>query len=177
MGASPLNPLPLLLLLLALLLFWLALRLRRRTGLPWATIVSSDMGTRHALERPLFSARYQLTGKPDYLLKQGMVSIPVEVKPGRHATAPYESDLLQLAAYCLLVAETYDIPPPYGILRYAETSFRLRYTPAVRAELLATLAAMQADLAAADCARSHDEPARCRGCGFVQQCDEALIEA
>lgn len=169
--------LPALLLLIALLLLWLALRLRRQSGLPWARIVASDTGSRRDLQRPLFAPRYQLTGKPDYLVQQGHVYIPVEVKPGRTAAQPYESDLMQLAAYCLLVHETYGVRPPYGVLRYAEQSFRLAYTPAVEQELLDILAAMQADLDAADLERSHDDPRRCAGCGFVAVCADALIEA
>jgi CRISPR-associated exonuclease Cas4 len=164
------------LLLLAALLGWWALRLRRSTGLPWARIVASDTAAGRPLQKPLFAARYGLTGKPDYLLRQGIYSIPVEVKPGRSAAQPYQSDLMQLAAYCLLVEETSERAPPYGILRYANASFRLAYTPAVRADLLALLDEMRDLLDAADCARSHDEPARCCGCGFVAVCDEALVD-
>ncbi len=168
--------LALLLLILALALGWRALRLRQQSGLPWARVVASDTGPGRRLSEPLFARRYGLTGKPDYLLQQGVYLIPVEVKPGRSVPYPYESDLLQLAAYCLLVEETSERAPPYGLLRYAETTFRLEYTPAVRDDLLDVLAEMRDLLDADDCARSHDEPPRCAGCGFVQQCDEALVE-
>lgn len=161
---------------LAILILWLALHVRRNTGLPWARVVGSDTGTFQALPRPLFARRHGLTGKPDYLLELRGATIPVEVKPGRRAPQPYDSDLMQLAAYCLLVEETTGNPPPYGLLRYADTSFRLDYTPAVRARLLATLTAMRADLAEQDCARSHAEPRRCAGCGFVEVCAEALVD-
>jgi CRISPR-associated exonuclease Cas4 len=103
--------------------------------------------------------------------------IPVEVKPGRRAARPYESDLMQLAAYCLLVEESFGSPPPYGLLRYAEWTFRLDYTPAVRDELLALVGEMQAALEDEDCDRSHDEHWRCSGCGFFEQCDQALDPA
>lgn len=162
--------------LLALLLLLLALLLRRRSGLPWARVAASDTDEKRPLDKPLFAPRYGLTGRPDYLLKRGAVYIPVEVKPGRFAPQPYESDLMQLAAYCLLVEETYQQPPPYGLLRYANQTFRLDYTPEVRADLLAILQEMRAALEDDDCARSHDEPARCRSCGFVAVCDEALVE-
>lgn len=163
-------------LVLALVCFLLALRIRRQTGLPWVRIIASDTGTGHRLQQPLFSPRYGLTGKPDYLLKQGIYQVPVEVKPGRHATQPYESDLMQLAAYCLLVEEALEQAPPYGLLRYAETTFRLDYTPAVRSKLLALLDDMRETLEADDCARSHADPRRCRGCGFFEMCDEALVD-
>jgi CRISPR-associated exonuclease Cas4 len=161
-----------LLLLAALLLVW-GLRVRRRTGLPWAPVVAQDMYGR-TLDKPLFARHIGLTGKPDYLLELRGRTIPVEVKPGRRAVRPYESDLMQLAAYCLLVEETSGEAPPYGLLRYAEQTFRLDYTSQVRDELLALLDEMRAALQAPACARSHDDPRRCRGCGFFEQCDEAM---
>lgn len=158
-----------------LLLLLLALWLRQRSGLPWARVVAADMDAARSLQRPLFSRRYLLTGKPDYILQLHGQMIPVEVKPGRHAPAPYQSDLMQLAAYCLLLEEETGRPPPYGLLRYAKTTFRLTYTPAVRDQVLAIVAEMQATLDAADCARSHSEPRRCAACGFRDICDEALV--
>lgn len=168
--------LSLILFILAIVTFWVAFRLRRATGLPWARVVASDTSMFQSLQKPLFARRYGLTGKPDYLLDLGKTHIPVEVKPTRQANRPYESDLLQLAAYCLLVEETTGRAPPYGLLRYANTSFRLDYTSAVRTELLAILAEMREALEEDDCARSHDEPRRCAGCGFVTMCDEALVD-
>jgi CRISPR-associated exonuclease Cas4 len=161
------------LLLLALFAFVWAVRLRARTGLPWVPVSYQDTGG-HAPEKPLVARRLGLAGRPDYLLEQRGATIPVEVKPGRLAAAPYDSDLMQLAAYCVLVEETTGSAPPYGLLRYAEHTFRLDYTPRVRDELLATLDEMRGALALPDCPRSHDEARRCRACGFFQQCDEAL---
>lgn len=159
--------------LFALTLLWLAWGLRRRSGLPWAPVVASDVGSGQPAE-PLYSARYRLSGRPDYLLRHAGALVPVEVKPGRHAQQPYESDLMQLAAYCLLLEEQNGQAPPYGLLRYAENSFRLRYTPGVRETLLELLDEMRDLLDADDCARSHDEARRCAGCGFFAMCDEAL---
>lgn len=162
------------LILLSLAVLAAALWLRKRSGLPWAPIRADDVGGGRRLERPLYSQRYGLTGRPDYLIEGRDGPIPVELKPGRRASRPYDSDLMQLAAYCLLVEETVGRPPPYGLLRYAEHSFRLDYTPAVRADLLATLDEMRALLAEDDAERSHDDPRRCAGCGFVEICEEAL---
>jgi CRISPR-associated exonuclease Cas4 len=162
------------LILVAMLLLVGAALLRRRSGLPWGRVRSEDVGAGRALERPLVARRLGLTGKPDYLIERGGALIPVEVKPGRRATQPYDSDLMQLAAYCLLVEETSGRAPPYGLLRYAEQSFRLDYTPAVRARLLDILDEMHALLDADDAARSHDEVRRCAGCGFRATCEDSL---
>ncbi len=161
---------------LAVLLLLYALRLRRQTGVPWTRVVAGDTHGWRPLERPLFSRRYGLTGKPDYLLQLAHGYVPVEVKPTRRAAYPYDSDLMQLVAYCLLVEEMTGRPPPYGLLRYADATFRVDYTPAVRTELLAILEDMRADLEAADCSRSHDEPRRCAGCGFFDVCEDALVD-
>jgi CRISPR-associated exonuclease Cas4 len=161
------------LVLVALLILVWGLRVRARTGLPWAPVSYSDTGWR-ALEKPLLARRIGLVGKPDYLIELRGVTIPVELKPGRTAPRPYESDLMQLAAYCVLVEETRGAAPPYGLLRYADQTFRLDYTPRVRAELLALIDEMRDALTDADCDRSHDDIYRCRGCGFLAQCEQAL---
>ncbi|HMO56311.1 MAG TPA: Dna2/Cas4 domain-containing protein [Roseiflexaceae bacterium] len=160
----------------ALLLAGWALRLRRGTGLPWVPVISQDVLGRE-LERPLIARRIGLSGKPDYLLDIRGGVVPVEVKPGRVASRPYESDLMQLAAYCLLVEETHDEAPPYGLLRYAERTFRLDYTEAVRAEVLALIDEMRATLEEdQEGERTHADAARCAGCGFFEQCDQAIAE-
>ena len=160
------------LILLALIALISALRLRAATGLPWAPVVyhGADAWTP---ERPLVARRLGLVGKPDYLIQMRGRLIPVEVKPGRNAAHPYESDLMQLAAYCVLIEETTGVAPPYGLLRYAERTFRLSYTARVREEVLTLLDEMRNALDN-DCDRSHDDPARCWGCGFFSQCDQAM---
>ncbi|MGH2524206.1 MAG: CRISPR-associated protein Cas4, partial [Anaerolineales bacterium] len=73
---------PLLLLFFALLLWLLARRARAASGLPEGKIVYTDMGGWGRPERPLFSARLQLAGKPDYLVREREAYVPVEVKSG-----------------------------------------------------------------------------------------------
>lgn len=165
------------LVIVAAALFGLALRLRRATGIPWARVRSSDMGGWQQAEQLLLSRRYGLVGKPDYLLDTRRGVVPVEVKPSRRASAPYESDLMQLAAYCLLVEETTGRAPQYGLLRYATETFRLPYTAAVRAALLTTLDELRQDRAAEDVERSHQQAARCRACGFNATCTDRLADA
>jgi CRISPR-associated exonuclease Cas4 len=161
------------LILLALIALISALRLRAATGLPWAPVVYHDADA-WTPERPLVARQLGLVGKPDYLIQMRGRLIPVEVKPGRNAAHPYESDLMQLAAYCVLIEETTGVAPPYGLLRYAERTFRLSYTARVREEVLTLLDEMRNALDN-DCDRSHDDPARCWGCGFLSQCDQAII--
>jgi len=162
------------LLALGLLLLVLARRERASSGLPRGRVVYSDTGGERKPERPLFSRTLGLAGKPDYLVLDRADVIPVEVKSSRAPAQPYPSHVLQMAAYCLLVEECYRRRPPYGIVRYADRSFEVDYTPALERELLATVDCMRADLADGDARRSHDEPHRCLTCGYRQQCDRRL---
>jgi CRISPR-associated exonuclease Cas4 len=170
-------PLSLLLFLFSLLLWLLARRARRATGLPAGRVVYSDTGGWARPERALFSKALLLTGKPDYLVEERGAYVPVEVKSGRApAGGPHPGHVYQLAAYCALAAEAYSQRPAYGLIRYADQTLRVDYTPALEAELRRLLDAMRADDGAEDVPRSHDSPARCRACGFRDQCEQALIE-
>jgi CRISPR-associated exonuclease Cas4 len=166
----------LLLVVIALLLWLLASRAQRATGLPGGRVVYTDAGGWGRLEKPLFSAELQLTGKPDYLVRgeRGRY-IPVEVKSGRAPSGgPYPAHVYQLAAYCALVAEAYGQRPSHGLVKYADKTFAVDYTPALEAELLELLTSIRADSDAEDVARSHNTAARCAACGFREVCDESL---
>ncbi len=148
--------------------------LRRASGLPAGRVIYADTGAWQRVEKPLFSPRYRLTGRPDYLVREGDAIIPVEVKPGRDPLAPYDSDVMQLAAYCLLVEEAHGQPPPYGILKYRQQTFSIPYTPALRQQVLSVLKAMHAAFRARSVPRSHEAPARCAACGLRPYCDQKL---
>lgn len=162
------------LLLLASLLFWQSTRQRKASGLPAGRLIYTDTRGWGKPERPLFYAPLELTGKPDYLVKNGKLIIPVEVKSGRAPRAPYDSHLHQLAAYCLLVEKTYGSRPPYGIVHYDDRDFAVDYTPALEASLLRLLAEMRRDEHVGDVPRSHEQAARCARCGFRSICDQSL---
>jgi CRISPR-associated exonuclease Cas4 len=168
----------LLALVLAGLGLWLLFRAgmaRRESGLPTGRVTYVDTGAWDRCERPLFSNQHRLTGRPDYLVRHGEGIVPVEVKGGTAPEQPYPAHVLQLAAYCLLVEEQEGRLPPYGILKYDDRAFEVDYTPALRAQLLAALDALRRDLSARDVERSHDDPGRCRGCGYRDRCDQRLV--
>jgi CRISPR-associated exonuclease Cas4 len=156
---------------------WLLVRAgsaRRQTGLPAGRVTYVDTGAWDRCERPLFSNRHRLTGRPDYLVRGREGLIPVEVKSGTAPQQPYPAHLLQLAAYCLLVEEQEGRAPAHGILKYRDRAFEVDYTPALRDELLSTLDAMRRDLSARSVDRSHQEAERCQGCGYRDRCDQCL---
>jgi CRISPR-associated exonuclease Cas4 len=165
----------LLLILIGVLVFWLGRRAQSDAGLPIGQVIYSDTRGWQSIEKPLFSRTQRLAGKPDYLVQQGHEIVPVEVKSA-HAPGdgPRRSHVLQLAAYCLLVEETYRQKPKYGIVKYADRMFAVDYTDSLRAALLDVIAAMRTDLARGTAERSHDEAARCAHCGYRHACPERL---
>jgi CRISPR-associated exonuclease Cas4 len=165
----------LLLILIGALVFWLGRRAQADAGLPIGRVIYSDTSDWRAIDKPLFSRTHRLTGKPDYLVQQGREIVPIEVKSAHTPNdGPRRSHVLQLAAYCLLVEETYRQRPKYGIVKYADRMFAVDYTDTLRTELLDVIAAMRDDLARGAAERSHDEAARCVHCGYRHACPERL---
>ncbi len=162
------------LLLLAIILFWLSSRQRRAAGLPGGRVIYTDTRAWGTVEKPLYAADLGLTGKPDYLVEQGVRIIPVEVKSGRTPDAPYDSHIFQLAAYCLLVHKTMGKRPPHGIIHYPGRDFAVDYTPELESVLLDNLADMRRDEHRTNVGRSHEEAHRCVRCGFRKVCDQKL---
>lgn len=162
------------LLFLAFLFFWRSSRQRRAAGLPGGRLIYTDTRGWNRLEKPLYDAALDLTGKPDYLIEKNGQIIPVEVKSGRAPDAPYDSHIYQLAAYCLLVEKTYHKRPPYGILHYEGRDFAVDYTRELEASLLDVLAEMKRDERRKEVNRSHEQASRCKRCGFRAACNQSL---
>ncbi len=159
---------------LAALLIARAAALRRLHGLPGGKVVYSDTGEERRNIRPLFSERYGLAGKPDYLVATTSGLVPVEVKPERTDAEPRDSHLLQVLAYCLLLEETQGKGPPYGLLRYKHDTFKVDYNKETRAYLLSVIDEMRENLRQEETHRNHDQLARCRRCAYREVCDESL---
>ncbi len=162
------------LLLIAIVFFWISGRQRHAAGLPGGRVIYTDTRAWGKLEQPLFHAGLGLTGKPDYLVQQNGVIIPVEVKSGRAPEAPYDSHIYQLASYCLLVEKTYGKRPPYGIIHYNNRDFAVDYTEELESKLLDILADMKRDNSRDDIPRSHEQASRCARCGYRKICDQRL---
>ena len=127
-------------------------------------------------ERPLVSRRHGLTGRPDYLVRTREGVVPVEAKSSRRPASgvPYDSHLMQLAAYCLLVEDGLGETVPYGVVRYSDGEVRVEYTDELRQALLDQLDEMREAREADEVHRSHEAPPRCARCSYREACDEAL---
>lgn len=175
----PLLPILILILLLAgLVLLWLSARQRRSSGLPSGRVIYSDTRAWGEVGEPLYDRDLQLTGKPDYLVQQGELLIPVEVKSSRVGSAPYDSHIYQLAAYLWLVHRNYGVRPPYGILHYSNRTLAVDYTPELEESFLDLVEQIRQDERRAgrgqEVDRSHESVMRCMRCGFRSICDQAL---
>lgn len=146
----------------------------KKAGLPRGRLVYGDTGRWERTREPLYSQRYGLTGRPDYLVRAGKARVPVEVKSGQAPAEPYESHVLQLAAYCLLAEEEFGARPPYGLLRYDNATLQIPYNEALRRRLLDTLGAMREARAQGSADRDHQTPQKCLRCGQRENCDQRL---
>jgi CRISPR-associated exonuclease Cas4 len=160
---------------LALLLGVVSVVLLRRFGVRGRVVASDSVVSRPS--RALRSARHGIVGKPDYLVEERGHIAPVELKPSRVNDSPWLRDVVQLAAYCLLLEETEPRFAGYGYLRYAHRTFRIDFTDRVRGELLRTIADMRADLMADDVPPNHHDPRRCARCMLVRVCGRVVTAA
>lgn len=168
-----------LLLVAALVILRAAHRQRRDSGLPVGRIIYTDTDERWGrVEKPLYDAASGLTGKPDYLVEEGDLLTPVEVKSGRAPAHPHDSHVFQLAAYCMLVERVYGKRPERGIIRYRDRSFSVDYTRELERELENILDSIRSQdrliKKNVEVDRSHQEPARCARCGYRGICDQRL---
>ncbi|HEY7208805.1 MAG TPA: hypothetical protein VH477_00920 [Bryobacteraceae bacterium] len=157
----------------ALILLFTYRRQRGRGGLPSGELIYSDAATEAV--RVLISERYGLKGKPDALVRisSGEV-IPVERKKTRAPKRPYEGDLIQAAAYCVLVEENYGRIPPFMRIQYADACFDEPYTAEWKQAVLRTSEQVRQARRIGVANRSHRMPGKCRRCGQRPNCDQAL---
>jgi len=137
----------------------------RHRDLAVGRLVAVDAGAPAVLQ----SYRYRIRGRPDALRETPEGSlVPVETKSRSAPRAgPARSHLVQVWAYCLLVEESSGRPPPFGVLRYSDREFRVRWDGVARQELLA----VRAELARPYDGRATPSPVRCARCAWVESCD------
>ncbi len=162
------------LLMLGVLLILSSRRRLIKLGIPAGRLISLDTSRFIHVTEPLYDSNLGLTGRPDYLVQRGRSRIPVEVKSGRAPQRPHRSHVLQLAAYCRLVETTTGERPAYGILKYADSAYKLQYTHALQKDLLQILETIRKAQDSSP-GRSHNSPSRCRVCGYLSSCDQSLV--
>lgn len=155
---------------------WIKARdLWQQSGLPAGEVIFSDMGAWYPQKEPLYAPELRLVGKPDYLIQgnDGRL-IPVEVKSTPAPAEPYDSHILQLAAYCVLVQRNYGQRPFYGIIQYRDRAFAIDFNDELETDFLDLLAEMRADLYEPEVDRDHGDTLRCARCGVREVCSQRL---
>ena len=152
---------------------WSVRKKKKTFGIPEGLILYSDL---NVPADALFSTRYRLTGKPDYIVKKENHCIPVEIKSGK-GPHPHQSQVLQLAAYCQILEDTSGVFVPEGILVYNNVPYTIRYDPKLRFELESVMKTMRASLRSGEVTRNHHEPGRCHRCSMKQYCSHVVEDA
>ncbi len=146
---------------------------RRLGGLPEGELVYADVDGEDC--PVLVSKRYGIKGKPDALVRTASGGIvPVERKKAPATRRPYDGDLMQAAAYCVLVEEIYGQAPPFMRIQYADRWFDEPYTPQRKEWVLRTCERLRQARRQSDSSRSHRIAAKCRNCGQRPNCGQAL---
>ena len=129
-------------------------------------------------ETPLLkSVNHNLAGRPDYLIKENEIRIPVEVKTGRRPRAPFFSHVLQIGAYCLLSEETFQRKPTHGQIRYGfdNEPHDVKWDSDLRALVIEKLEDMNDILEGkAEAHRNHKRVGKCNNCSRRKGCPERL---
>ena len=129
-------------------------------------------------ETPLLkSIEHNLAGRPDYLIKEDEMRIPVEVKTGRRPRAPFFSHVLQIGAYCLLSEETFQRKPTHGQIRYGfdNEPHDVKWDSDLRALVLEKLEDMNDILKGkTEAHRNHKRVGKCNSCSRRKGCPERL---
>jgi len=129
-------------------------------------------------ETPVLKSRkYNLAGRPDYMIKENDLRIPVEVKTGRRPKAPFFSHVLQIGAYCLLSEETFQSSPSHGQIRYGFESepHKVEWEPKLKALVLEKIEEMNDILKGRTKAhRNHKRVGKCNNCSRRKGCPERL---
>jgi CRISPR-associated exonuclease Cas4 len=129
-------------------------------------------------ETPILKSRkYNLAGRPDYLIKENDLRFPVEVKTGRRPKAPFFSHVLQIGAYCLLSEETFGTIPKYGQIRYGfeNEPHNVEWEPKLKTLVVEKIEEMNDILDGRTKAhRNHKRVGKCNNCSRRKGCPERL---
>jgi CRISPR-associated exonuclease Cas4 len=126
---------------------------RPKHGVFGAYIIYTDQKEKykdHDIEygKILHSEKYKLQGKPDYIFQKKLSRdlIPVELKSGtinENDIKPHEGDMMQLAAYFLIIEDVYNKKPKEGRLIYSNYMFIIKNTWRLRRKTKQILAEMR----------------------------------
>ena len=120
-------------------------------------------------EKPIeamFSSKYGLVGKPDFILHTKDGLLPLEIKYSEKPKQPYFSHVIQLISYCLLIEEVKGIKPKYGFIQYKKgRPFAVPYTESMKLFLIKTMHDMRICIDLGECPMSFRKY-KCKKCEY-----------
>lgn len=152
-----------------LIVLWVLLK---RTKVPRPVYKSKAVYSDHKEkpEKALFSSKYGLIGKPDFILHTKDGLLPLEIKHSKKPSKPYFSHIMQLISYCLLIEEEKGTKPKYGFLQYkGGKPFVVPYTENMKSFLIKTMQEMRGYI---DSEESPEPIKRykCEKCSYKRDC-------
>ncbi len=96
-------------------------------------------------KRILYSQKYNIQGKPDFIYKKFKTCYIIELKSGsiKDEPMPHTGDLMQLVAYFLIIEDLFGYKVKKGKLIYSDYCFVVRNTRRLRKTVLSILEDMR----------------------------------
>jgi len=140
---------------------------------PGGKIVYS--GIRFGKMKVLQAPQYHLRGSPDYVVRSGDEYIPVEIKSSKTPRKLFDSDLMQVVAYAVLVEAEFGKLPPHGIVCYPDKDFTIKITDQKIEKLRRGVETMRASLREGKLKNAPKSKHYCPTCYFIR-CPEREID-
>lgn len=125
-------------------------------------------------DKTLTSEKYNITGRPDYVYKHRLTGmlIPIELKSGciKNKNMPRLGDLMQLAAYFILLEECFGVKPRFGYVAYKDFMFQIPNDKQLRRSVLKKVSAMRQMISTKHIAHRKDKSV-CKNCVYYHVCD------
>jgi len=125
---------------------------------------------KYLTELRIISDKLALIGRVDRIkLEQGNY-IPYEIKSRKILTSvPYDNELLQIAAYSLLLEEKFSFPVKKGFIEYSNKKVAIEMTTELREKVLYLLDKIK-NLHAQDIPQIEKNFSKCKSCGLRKIC-------
>ncbi|MGC8497077.1 MAG: CRISPR-associated protein Cas4 [Thermoplasmata archaeon] len=162
----------LILLILSILAYIHSKRSLKRIGLRGNEIYA-DMEIR--AQTSLYSETLGLVGKPDRITRQGNEIIVWEFKSREAPAIPFNSHIMQLAAYAILAEEKFKTKVDRGFIRYSNRTFEIEIDSTLKERVIELIKEIQRYPPKGQLYRNHNDRARCLKCEYREICKYSLI--
>src|SRR5574341_1024914 len=147
----------------------------RRVMFPSSVVIYH--GTKARCNQKMLAApNLGLSGKLDCLLEHEGYAIPILRKTSPAPQTPHHAHIMQLIAHCLLVAQTRDNYPPYGVIQYGDgRTFEVDFDEDSVEALSKIMDEIEANHQREEVPISHQDRGRCYACSHRKRCNQSLF--